>query len=665
MSATAAQPLETSAWQPSVNPWWIAVAVMLATILEVLDTSVANVALPNMAGSMASSLDEATWVLTSYLVANAIVLPMTGWLSSFFGRKRFLIVCTVLFTLSSAACGMANSMGMLILARVLQGAAGGALLPISQAILMESFPPAKRGVAMAVYGMGVVVAPIFGPVLGGWLTDNYSWRWIFYINIPFGVLAVLMLQAFVEDPPYLRDAQQKTGGKIDYIGFAAMAIWLATLQIILDRGQQDDWFNAAWICWASSISLVSMVFFILWEMRVPHPLVDLRVFRNRSFAIGTFLMVIAGIMLYSTTSLLPMFLQGLMGYPSLNSGMAMSLRGVGAIVAMVAVGKLAEKVDARVLMNVGWVFLIYSAWQLGNITTEISAGNLNWPNILTGLGMGFLMVPLMTASLADVPNEQMGNASGVFNLARNIGGGIGISLTTTLVARGTQAHSALLVGHLSPYDPEFQQRLQTMAGALSQSSDPAECSAASLRAALRHAATAGQSVCLRRYVSPVGLLVRAVRSLGLLSQEGKSQRGCHCDALKALKSHPNATTTQARKPCPRSMRIERKNPGSGGGSGRAAHSPGVSTAGDRLPCARLSPIGNPPSRRIATLAARSARPTPNDGENERTAMNAPERRGIRGAVLTCRFQCASQQRELICLRRPRTWPVSLSDTPRG
>jgi MFS transporter, DHA2 family, multidrug resistance protein len=428
--------------------------------------------LPQMAGSMASSLDEATWVLTSYLVANAIVLPMTGWLSTYFGRKRFLIVCTVLFTLSSAACGAATSMGMLILARVIQGAAGGALLPISQAILLESFPPAKRGMAMAVYGMGVVVAPIFGPVLGGWLTDNYSWRWIFYINIPFGVLAVLMLHAFVEDPPYLRDARAKSGGKIDGIGFGAMAIWLATLQIILDRGQQDDWFNAPWICWASGLSFLSMVFFIVWEMRTPHPLVDLRVFKNRCFAIGTFLMAVAGVMLYSTTSLLPMFLQGLMRYPALNSGMAMSLRGVGAIAAMFVIGKLSEKIDSRLLMNVGWLFLIYSAWELGNITTEICPANLGWPNVMTGLGMGFMMVPLMTAAFADLSNEQMGNASGVFNLARNIGGGIGISLTTTLVARGTQAHSAMLAGYLSPYDPEFQQYFQGAAATLGQYSHP-------------------------------------------------------------------------------------------------------------------------------------------------------------------------------------------------
>jgi len=472
MSQTASPAVETTAWQPSVNPWLTTAAVMLATILEVLDTSVANVALPQMAGSMASSLDEATWVLTSYLVANAIVLPMTGWLSGFFGRKRFLISCTILFTLASAACGMANSMGLLILARVIQGAAGGALLPISQAILMESFPPAKRGMAMAVYGLGVVAAPIFGPILGGWLTDNYSWRWMFYINIPFGVLAVLMTQAFVEDPPYLRDAHEKAGGKIDYVGFGALAIWLATLQIILDRGQQDDWFSAPWICWASGISLVSMVFFIYWELRVAHPIVDLRVFRSRSFAIGTFLITIVGIMLYSTTALLPMFLQGLMGYPSLNSGMAMSPRGFGVIVSLVIVGKLSGMVDARFLINFGWLLLAYSVWSLGNINMGITVSSVTWPNILTGVAMGFLFVPLMTASMGDLPNEQMGNASGLFNLARNIGGSIGISLTTTLVARGTQTHQALMVGHLSPYDPEFQQYLQTVTGALRQYSDP-------------------------------------------------------------------------------------------------------------------------------------------------------------------------------------------------
>jgi MFS transporter, DHA2 family, multidrug resistance protein len=453
---------ENAVWKPSVNPWLIAVAVMLATFLEVLDTSVANVALPNMAGSMASSLDEATWVLTSYLVANAIVLPMTGWLSGFFGRKRFLIISTALFTLASAACGMADSMRFLISARILQGAAGGALIPLSQAILMESFPPNRRGMAMAVYGLGVIVAPIFGPVLGGWLTDNYSWRWMFYINVPFGALAILLAQAFVEDPPYLRDRHEKAGGKIDFIGFAAMAVGLGALQIFLDRGQQEDWFNSTWICWGAAVSAVSLIFFILWELWfTDHPIVDLRVFRDRNFAVSTFLILITGFMLYCTISLLPMFMQGLMRYTALLSGEAMSPRGIGAVAALIVLGILTDRVGARLLTNVGWLFMAYSAWVLGNITLDITIGSVVWPNILMGVSMGFLFVPLTTASMASLPNEQMGNASGVFNLARNIGGSIGISLTTTWIARGAQAHQSLLVGHLSPYDPQFQQYYRT------------------------------------------------------------------------------------------------------------------------------------------------------------------------------------------------------------
>lgn len=473
MSQAIASTAETAVWTPRTNPWWIAVAVMLPALIEVLDSSIANVALPQMAGTMASSLDEATWVLTSYMVANAIVLPMTGWLSSFFGRKRFLIICTLIFTLSSAACGMASHMGLMICARIVQGAAGGALLPITQAILMESFPPEKRGMAMAVYGMGVVVAPIFGPVLGGWLTDNYSWRWIFYVNLPFGIVGILLLQAFVEDPPYLRDARKKLGGVVDYIGFATMALALGLFQVVLDRGQTDDWFNAAWICWGICISAISLLFFVFWEFQVPKPLVDLRVFRDRNFTIGTSLLVVGGIMIYSTTSLLPMFLQGLLGYPSLNSGLAMSLRGVGAIVAMMIVGPLANKVDARIFVSAGFGLVAYSAFQLGNLTLSISPHNLDLPNILMGLGMGFLMVPLMTVSLANISNETMGNASGVSNLARTMGGSMGISLTTALVTRCAQAHQALLVGNVSSYNPMYQQQFQNLVNGLSQYGDSA------------------------------------------------------------------------------------------------------------------------------------------------------------------------------------------------
>jgi DHA2 family multidrug resistance protein len=355
---------------------------------------------------------------------------------------------------------------MLIFARVVQGAVGGALQPLSQAILMESFPPEKRGVAMATFGMGVVVAPIIGPVLGGWITDSYSWRWIFYINVPIGIVATLMCQAFVEDPPYLRTAHERRGGSIDYIGFGAMALWLATLQIILDRGQQDDWFGAAWIRWASAICFISMVVFIAWELRVRHPLVHLGVFRNRNFSSGTLLILIVGIVLYSTTALLPLFLQTLMGYSSLNSGMAVAPRGVGAVISLMIVGQLVGRIDMRLLIVVGFSLLAYSCWLFGRIDLQIARTDVMWPNILSGLGVAAIFVPLTTLAMASLPVEEMGNAAGIFNLARNIGGGIGISLTTTLVARGAQAHQAMLVGNVSPMRPVFWQYLHSIGGML-------------------------------------------------------------------------------------------------------------------------------------------------------------------------------------------------------
>jgi DHA2 family multidrug resistance protein len=524
MSRSASLNAETAAWVPGVNPWLIAAAVMLATILEVLDTSVANVALPHIAGNLSASTDEATWVLTSYLVSNAIVLPMTGWLCGFFGRKRFLIGCIVIFTLASAACGMATELGFLILARVVQGAAGGALQPLSQAILMESFPPAKRGMAMAVFGMGVVVAPIIGPVLGGWITDSYSWRWIFYINIPIGIVAVLMSQAFVEDPPYLRAAHERRGGRIDFIGFGVMAIWLASLQVILDRGQQDDWFNAAWIRWASGISAASMVVFIVWELRTPHPLVNLRVLRNRNFATGTLLITIVGVVLYSTTALLPLFLQSLMGYPALNSGMAVSPRGIGAVFSLLIVGRLVGVVDTRFLVAAGFGLLGYSCWVFGLLNLEITSMSVMWPNILSGIAMAGIFVPLTTISMGGLPKEEMGNAAGIFNLARNIGGGMGISLATTMVARGTQVHQAMMVGQLSPYRPEFQQYLQKTTAALSQFSDPV--SAQRQANALAYG-NLQQNACLFAYVDtfrwlvllclicvPVAFLLKKVKTSG-------------------------------------------------------------------------------------------------------------------------------------------------------
>ena len=333
---SAASAAGRAEWRPTVNPWIIAASVMSATFMEVLDTSVANVALPHIAGSLSASTDEATWVLTSYLVSNAIILPATGWLSSLFGRKRFLIICIVIFTISSGLCGAATSLPMLIVARILQGAGGGALQPIAQAVMLESFAPEKRGAAMAVYGMGVVVAPIIGPTLGGWITDNYSWRWVFYINLPVGVLAVMMSKLFLEDPPYIKNAVVKA---IDYVGFGLMAVGLAAFEIVLDKGQQEDWFASPLIVGLTVVAVVTIVIFVIWELKVDSPIVDVRIFKNRNFAVGASLMAVVGAVLYGTTALLPLFLQTLLGYPAVQSGMAVSPRGIGSMIAMIDPGR--------------------------------------------------------------------------------------------------------------------------------------------------------------------------------------------------------------------------------------------------------------------------------------------------------------------------------------
>jgi DHA2 family multidrug resistance protein len=335
---------------PRFNPFLVAASVMLATFMEVLDTSVANVSLPHIAGSLSASSDEATWVLTSYLVSNAIVLPMTGWLGMRFGRKRFLTICIALFTAASALCGAADNLLVLILSRILQGAAGGALQPMSQAILLESFPPEKRGQGMAIFAMGVVVAPILGPTLGGWITDNYSWRWIFYINIPIGIMATWMISMFVEDPPYLK----RTRGGVDYIGFGFLALWLATLQYVLDRGQELDWFGSTPISWCAAISLVSFAAFLVRELSTRYPLVDLSLFLKRNFAVGTGLTALLGALLYGTTAILPLFMQDLLGYTAMDAGLALSPRGVGAFVAALLAGRLMSIISARTLIVAGF-----------------------------------------------------------------------------------------------------------------------------------------------------------------------------------------------------------------------------------------------------------------------------------------------------------------------
>jgi MFS transporter, DHA2 family, multidrug resistance protein len=439
--------------KPEVNPWLIAAAVMLATFMEVLDTSIAAVALPYIAGSLSASNDEATWVLTSYLVANAIVLPASSWFSLRFGRKRFLLFCIVLFTASSFACGAATSLGMILLARALQGAGGGALQPLSLSILLETFPPQKRGIATAVFALGVVVAPVLGPTLGGWLTDTYSWRWAFYINIPVGFFAVFMISRYVEDPPYIKNAHL---GKFDAIGLGLLAIWLSSLQIILDKGQEDDWFGATWIRWATAALIVSFIAFLVREFRHDKPLVDLRVFRHRNFAIGCLLIGLFGAAIYGLITLLPLFYQELMGYTALAAGWAVSPRGVGAICAMPMIGYLTAKIDNRLLIAFGFcLFGITSLW-FGKVNLEISQWSFLWAIVLSGFGSGCVFVPLSTTTMAFLKNEEIGNASGLYNLLRNIGGSVGISVVNTIVARHEQLHRNELAASLSAGRVEVQ-----------------------------------------------------------------------------------------------------------------------------------------------------------------------------------------------------------------
>ncbi len=469
MSDTASMP--AAVWRPRANPWLIALAVMLATFMVILDTSIAVVALPYIAGNLGATQDESTWVLTSYLVANAIILPASTWFSGFFGRKNFLVACTAIFTLASLLCGLATSMTMLVLSRVLQGLGGGAMQPLSQAILLESFPPSKRGAATAVFGLAIVVAPILGPTLGGWLTDNWSWRWTFYINLPVGILAFFLISALVEDPPYIRG---RHNNRFDGIGFGLVALFLGTLQIILDKGQDEDWFGAVWIRWFAVVCFLAFIAFITRELTAANPLVDLHVFKNRNFAVSCFLFAMFGMMLYALITLQPLFLQTLLGYNAFKSGLSICPRGVGSLAALFFVGALVGRVDARLLTVLGFTVIAISSFLLCRLTLQMSMSSVLPANILAGFGTGCLFVPLTTLSVGTLHNEQIGNAVGLQNLIRNIGGSIGLSLVSTFEQRLAQVHQSLLIGHLSPLNLEFQQKLAVARGIFAQRFNPSD-----------------------------------------------------------------------------------------------------------------------------------------------------------------------------------------------
>jgi len=394
---------------------------------------------------------------------------MTGWLGNYFGRKKVLISCITMFTIASALCGMAWDLPTLIIARILQGVGGGAMVPIAQAIMLESFPPQKRGAAMAVFAQGVVVAPILGPVIGGWITDNYSWRWIFYINLPVGILAMLLSEWFIEDPPYI---QRNKKADIDFVGLGLLAVWLATMQIVLDKGQEADWFGAGWVRWFTVISIAAFIAFIVREFSAEHPLVDLRVFKNRNFRVGLILMTSLAAILYGTTAGLPLFLQTLMGYPALQSGYAMAPRGVAAFFTTWFVGRLVGKIRLRWMLCFGFVMLTWSSFMLSSINLGVSMSSVIWPSVINGIAISFIFVLLTTATMSQLSQRFIGNASGLYNLMRNLGGSIGIAFVTTMLARGAQRHQALMVGHLTATDPAFAQRFAQAKAMLSHQTDP-------------------------------------------------------------------------------------------------------------------------------------------------------------------------------------------------
>jgi DHA2 family multidrug resistance protein len=441
------------------NKWLVALTVILPTFIEVMDTSVVNVSLPHIQGSLSAGVDEVTWVLTSYLVSNAVIIPITGWLSSIFGRKRYLIFSVTLFTLSSIACGAAPSLELLVLARILQGLGGGGLQPLSQAILMETFPVAEHGLAMAVFGMGVVFAPILGPVVGGWITDNWAWRWVFYINLPAGVLAIAMAAILIHDPPYIRRARLK----IDYWGLVLITLGLGCLQIVLDKGEREDWFSSGFILLLTAAATISLVLFTVVELRSEHPVVNLRVFRDRTFATGNAIMFMGFFCMFGSIVMLPLYLQNLMGYTAFWAGLVLGPGGISSLVMMPIAGALMKKgVKPRYILGLGLVVMAYSLWLMSGFNLDADFASIAMPRIIQGLGLGLFFVPLAAATYMNIPREEMGNASGVFNLLRNLGGSFGVACSTTLLSQRAQVHQHFLIEHVTPFHLSVQERANEM-----------------------------------------------------------------------------------------------------------------------------------------------------------------------------------------------------------
>ncbi len=459
---------EQAVWTPKHNPWLIALTVTLATFMEVLDTSIANVALPHIAGSVGASQEEATWVLTSYLVASAIILPISGWLSNRFGRKRFYMTCVALFTVSSLLCGFAPTLPLLIAARILQGLGGGGLAPSEQAILVDTFPTEKRGQAFALYGMAVVVAPAIGPTLGGWITDNYNWHWIFFINIPIGIFSLLLSNRMVEDPPDMTVKRQRRD-PVDVIGLLSVAFGVGLLEFTLDKGQEKDWFGSGEIQTTFALALCLLVFFVVWEWRHPDPIVDLKLLKNRNFGTAVFLQLILGMVLFGSTVLIPQYLQGLLQYTAENAGKVLSPAGLVMMVGMAVAGRTLGKSDPRLTVMLGYMAVAAGLFNLTRLDLYSSFATVTWWRALQVIGLPFIFIPISTLNYVGVPREKSNQISSLSNFARNIGGSAGTALLTTFLARSTQVHSANLAANITAGSYAVAQFTQQFAGALHMS----------------------------------------------------------------------------------------------------------------------------------------------------------------------------------------------------
>jgi DHA2 family multidrug resistance protein len=439
----------------SARKWTITGGVMLVTVMQVLDVTVTNVALPHIQGSLSAGVDEVSWVLTSYLAANAVILPATGWLAGTLGRKRFFLGCTVMFTLASILCGLAPNITVLLIARMLQGIGGGPLMPLSQAIMWEIFPLRQRGMAMAAWGMGIMMAPIFGPTLGGWIADNWSWRWIFYINVPIGIVGLLVTSAVLFDPPYL-----KRPGRVDAAGLVLMAVGFLSLQLFLDQGERHEWFDSAFVTALCATAVVALAGFVLRELTAEEPILDLSVYTDRNFAASSLIMLVVMMGFFSSMVLLALLTQKVLGYDAWTSGTVLAPGGVGNMISLVVAGRIITRVDQRWLLAIGCVLNAYAAYLMSTLTLGVDYWGLAWPRFVQGVGIGFVFVPLNTVALAMIGRERLGNATVALNVVRNLGGGIGVAVVTTLLARRSQQHHSTLVSHINVWDPETTERLR-------------------------------------------------------------------------------------------------------------------------------------------------------------------------------------------------------------